>query len=189
MDITLQTKVSDINRSQFYKQVYRQQFDTKQFLVDLDIFTNECILVDCCGWHYRDLFPTKRITSLETIKSALQFKLDRSKFTKLIDNQKDSYIGWPELNVVDPVLVFDRSPMLKYQTVDNLVKLLSTAVEKYNASQLVVNLDTLFVDDNRLQDRFYNLAAITIPNFVVREVLYKIDSSKLFMQFKRKHVE
>ena len=59
MDITLQTKVSDINRSQFYKQVYRQQFDTKQFLVDLDIFTNECILVDCCGWHYRDLFPTK----------------------------------------------------------------------------------------------------------------------------------
>jgi hypothetical protein len=189
MDITLQTKVNNINRSQFYQQVYRQQFDAKQSLVNLDMFANDCILVDCCGWHYRDLFPTKTITCLETIKSALQFKLDRSKFDKLIDNQKDSYIGWPKLSCVDPVLIFDRSPMLKYQTVNNLIRLLSDAVEKYNASQLVVNLDTLFIDDNRLQDRFCSLAAIAIPNFTVREVLYKIDSSKLSMKFKRNHVE
>jgi len=189
MDITLQTKVNDINRSQFYQQVYHHQSDAKHSLVNLDMFTNDCILVDCCGWYYRSLFPTKTIICLETIKTALQFRLGRSNFDKLIDNQKDSYIGWPELDVVNPVLIFDRSPMLKYQTVNDLINLLSNAVKKYNASQLIVNLDTLFIDDNRLQDRFYSLAAITIPNFTVSEVLYKIDSSKLFMQFKRNYVE
>ncbi len=189
MDITLQTKVNDTNRIQFYQQVYRHQFDDKQSLINLDMFTNDCILVDCCGWHYQSLFPTKKIICLETVKSALQFKLDRSKFNKLIDNQTDSYIGWPKLDSVDPVLVFDRSPMLKYQTVNDLIKLLSHAVEQYHASQLIVNLDTLFIDDNRLQDRFYSLSAISIPNFTVREVLYKTNSNKLFMQFKRNYAE
>lgn len=189
MGTNQQTKVNDKNREQFYQQVYCQQFDTKQSLINLDMFIDDCILIDCCGWHYRNVFPNKKITSLETVKSALQFKLDRSKFNKLIDNQHDSRIGWPELTVTDPVLIFDRSPMLKYQCINDLVKLLTNAANKYNAKQVVVNLDTTFIDDNRLQDRFHTLASICIPNFTVREFVYKIESNKLFIHFKKNYVE
>jgi hypothetical protein len=187
MGINLQTKVIDKNRDKFYQRAYCQQFNTKADLVDLDMFTNECVLIDCCGWHYRNVFPNKSVTILETIKSAIQFKLDLTKFNKLIDNQTDSHIGWPELSAIDPVLIFDRSPMLKYQSISGLSNMLTNAVEKYGASHLVVNVDTNFVDDDRLQDRFYNLALINITNFTVREFTYNTISNKLFMHFKRNY--
>lgn len=187
MDINLQTKVNHDNRKQFYQQMYPHQFDSKSTLVNLDKFNNDCVLIDCCGWHYRDLFANKKIISLETVKSALQFKFDRSKFDKLIDDQKDTYIGWPGLSVKNPVLIFDRSPILKYRSIDNLINLLTSAVEKYNASELVVNLNLIFVDDHRLQDRFYNLASISIRNFTVREFVYNIETNRLLIHFKKNH--
>lgn len=187
MDINLQTKVNDNNRQQFYQQVYRHQFDSKSSLVNLDMFSNDCVLIDCCGWHYRDLFPNKKIISLETVRSALQFKLDRSRFDKLIDNQKDTHIGWPTLSVKDPVLIFDRSPILRYQPIDVLVNILNSAVEKYNASELVVNLSLVTVDDDRLRDRFYNFSSMSIRNFTVREFVYNIETSRLFVRFKKNY--
>lgn len=187
MDINLQTKVDDNNRQQFYQQVYRHQFDSKSTLVNLDMFNNECVLIDCCGWHYRDLFPDKKIISLETVKSALQFKLDRSQFDKLIDDQKDTHIGWPTLSAKNPVLIFDRSPILKYRSVDNLISVLNNAVEKYDPSELVVNLNLVFVDDDRLKDRFYNFSSMSIRNFTVREFVYNIETSRLFVRFKKNY--
>ena len=187
MDMTLQTKVSDDNRDRFYQQVYRHQFDSKQQLVNLESFSNHCVLVDCCGWHYRNIFPNNNIKILETVKSALQFKLDRCMFDKLINDQQDQHIGWPELNTIDPVLVFDRSPMLKYRSIPDLNNLLNIAVEKYHASELVVNLDTTFIDDTRLTDRFYNLSSISVNDFTVREFMYKVSSNRLFIHAKRKH--
>lgn len=189
MDIKLQTKVTNDNRDQFYKQVYRHQFNSKSQLVDLTKFSNDCVIVDCCGWYYRDLFPGNNIISLETLKNALQFKLDRSKFNKLINDQKDHIIGWPPLDTINPVLIFDRSPMLKYRSIPDLVSVLSDAAETYCASQLVVNIDTTFVDDSRVVDRFYNLSAISIKNFTVVEFTYHTTTNKLFMHFRRKHAE
>jgi hypothetical protein len=189
MDITIQTKVTDNNRDQFYKQVYRQQFDTKSQLIDLARFSNDCVIIDCCGWHYRNTFPDKNVICLETVKSALQFKLDCARFNKLVDDRQDRVIGWPPLETTDPVLVFDRSPMLKYLSILDLVSILSNAVETYNASQLIINIDTTFVDDCRMADRFYNLSTISIPNFLVLEFVYKISTRKLFMHFSRKHAE
>lgn len=188
MDIKLQTKVNDNNRDNFYQQVYRQQYDSKQHLINLEMFSGECLLIDCCGWHYRNTFPKSNIKSLETIKSALQFKLDRTKFDKLIDDRQDHYVSWPKLDTVDPVLIFDRSPMLKYRSIPDLIELLNSAVEKYHASELVVNLDATFIDDNRLTDRFYNLSNINIKDFTVREFIYKAATKKLFIHVKRIHV-
>ena len=185
MDIRLQTKVSDQNRSEFYQQVYRQQFDTRSQLIDLDQFSTDCVLVDCCGWHYRDLFPNNNIISLETVKTALEFKLDPGKFNKLIDNQQDDQINWPTVVCVDPVLIFDRSPMLKYCSVSSLVDVLSDAVKKYQASQLVVHLHTMFIDDPRLTDRFYNFSNICITGFIIKEFVYNSNNDKLFIHFKR----
>jgi hypothetical protein len=183
----LQTKVKDDNRDSFYQQVYQHQLDSKQQLINLELFSNECVLVDCCGWHYRNMFPNSNIKSLETVKNAVQFKLDRAMFDKLIDDQQDHHIAWPDLNTVDPVLIFDRSPMLKYRGIPELTKILTDAVEKYHASELVVNLTTTFIDDVRLTDRFYNLSSITIKHFTVTEFTYSANSNKLFMHVKRNH--
>ena len=188
MDIMLQTEVRDDNRDRFYQQVYHHQFNSKQQLINLELFSNDCVLVDCCGWHYRNVFPNNNVKSLETVKSAMQFKLDRQLFDKLINDQQDHYIGWPDLNTVDPVLIFDRSPMLKYRSIPELTKILTDAVEKYHASELVVNLTTTFIDDVRLTDRFYNLSSINIKDFTVREFMYDANSNKLFMHVKRNHV-
>lgn len=184
MDIRLQTKVSDSNRDEFYQQVYRQQFDTRPQLINLEQFSTDCILVDCCGWHYRDLFPNN-ITSLETVKTALEFKLNPTKFDKLIDNQQDHQINWPTVVCVDPVLIFDRSPMLKYLSISELVDVLSNAVKKYQAGQLIVHLHTTFIDDPRLTDRFYNFSNICIAGFVIKEFVYNSNNDKLFIHFKR----
>lgn len=187
MDITLQTKIGDNNRDDFYQQVYRQQFKSKQQLINLELFSNDCVLIDCCGWHYRNLFPNNNIKILETVKNALQFKLDRSTFDKLINDQLDHHIGWPELNTVSPVLIFDQSPMLKYRSISNLNKLLNDAVENFHASELIVNLNTTFIDDTRLTDRFYNLSNISISNFIIVEFTYNANSKKLFIHTKRKN--
>lgn len=188
MDIKLQTKVSDKNRNEFYQQVYRQQFDNKSQLINLEQFSTDCILVDCCGWHYRDLFPNNNIISLETVKSALEFKLDPVKFNKLVDNQQDNQVNWPPVACADPVLIFDRSPMLKYLTVSALVDVLSSVVKKYQASELLVHLHTTFVDDPRLMDRFYNFSKICIAEFTIKEFVYDTSNDKLFMHFKRNYV-
>lgn len=188
MHIKSQTEVTDVNRARFYQQVYQQQFNNKTQLINLNGISNTCILVDCCGWHYKTLFPESKILCLETLKTALQFKLDRGKFDKLIDDQKHEKINWPQVPAIDPVLIFDRSPILKYRSVDNLVGLLTDAVGKYNAIQLIVNTSTTFIDDVRLVDRFYQLSSICIPNFTVKEFSYKASENKLFLHFHRNYV-
>jgi hypothetical protein len=187
MDMMLQTKVKDHNQDRFYQQVYRHQFDTRQQLINLELFSNACVLIDCCGWHYRDLFPDSSVKILETVKNALQFKFDPSSFDKLIDDRQDHNIRWPKLDIVNPVLIFDRSPMLKYHGILDLTNVLDSAVKKYHASELIVNLDTTFIDDVRLVDRFYNLSSISIDNFIMIEFVYKANLKQLFIHAKRKH--
>jgi hypothetical protein len=187
MDIK-QTKVIDENRDSFYQQLYPQQLDSKLQLVNLDLFSNDCVLIDCCGWHYKSIFSSKNIVSLETVKSAVQFKLLPNKFDKIIDDHHDHVIKWPSLQKIsNPVLVFDRSPMLKYRSINNLNEVLNTAAEKYCASQVIVHLDTTFIDDPRLVDRFYNLSTINIVCFTVREFVYNTNNNKLYIHFKRNH--
>jgi hypothetical protein len=185
MEIKLQTKVNDNNRVQFYQTVYKQQFDTKQQLVDLDMFSNDCVLIDCCGWHYQQVFPNKKIIKLETLPAVLQFKLNQDQFDKLIDNQIDHHIRWPTLMVSNPALIFDRSPILKYRSINDLVNILNDVVDHYKANDLVINLETVFIDDPRFVDRFANLANISILNFTVRKFLYSTHDYKLFIHFKR----
>ena len=115
MDITLQTKVTDSNRSQFYNHVYCQQFESKSQLINLEMISSDCVVIDCCGWHYQNLFPNKNIVILETVKTALQFKIDRSKFSKLINDQQDHVIKWPDLEVIDAALVFDQKRRYRLQ--------------------------------------------------------------------------
>jgi hypothetical protein len=187
MEIKLQTQVTEQNRAQFYQTLYSQQLDSKQQLIDLEKFSNECILVDCCGWHYRNLFPHKKIIALETFKTAKQFKLGLDQFDKLIDDQSDQQITWPDLHLAGSALIFDRSPILKYRSIGNLSSTLNSAVDRYNAKHLILNTSTTFIDDHRLTDRFYNMVEIRIPNFTVREFAYNTSTNKLLIQWTRNH--
>jgi hypothetical protein len=187
MDTKLQTKINNDNRNQFYQRVYCQQLETKQQLVNLEMFSNDCVLIDSCGWHYQNIFFNKKIIKLETLTTALQYKLERNQFDKLIDDGPNRPIQWPELNLSNPVLIFDRSPMLKYLVPEQISSILAAVATRYQAEDLVVNLNIKFIDDSRLADRFFTLSTVGMLDFTVREFVYSCHDNKLFIHFKRNH--
>ena len=168
----LQTKITDTNKDDFYRTVYNMQMDGKSGLINLDKFTNKtCILIDCCGWHYKNIFPGN-ILSVEAVTTVQQFKLEQNQFDKLFDNRNDS-IRWPGINVVNEnVLVFDRSPILKYRSVDQQVNLITSAGQRYNPSDIIIRHSLLFVDESRITDVFYKLSLFAVPNYCVEQFFY-----------------
>lgn len=181
-----QTQVTDQNRDQFYKQVYPQQFGSKQQLINLNQFdTKNVVAIDCCGWHYRDLFFEKTVLSIDPIKTALEFKLPKNKIYKLIDNRHDNDLIWPVFDAGDCTVLFDRSPILKYKTLSQLKSIFDTVMQTYNPRFLIVRLNTVFIDSNRLTDRFYELSSITVKNSVVKEFHYNTYVNELYICFER----
>jgi len=183
-----QTQVTDQNRDQFYKQVYPHQLGLKQQLINIDQFdTKNVVAIDCCGWYYRDLFSEKNVLSVDPIKAALEFKLPKDKIYKLVDNRIDDKLTWPKIDVTDCTVLFDRSPILKYKTLNELTSIFDAVVETYQPKYLVVKLNTVFIDSNRLTDRFYDLATIRVKNNVVEEFCYNTRSDQLYICFAKCH--
>jgi hypothetical protein len=178
------TQVTDQNRDQFYKKVYPHQFDSKQQLINLNQFdTKNVVAIDCCGWHYRDLFLEKNVLSVDPIKAALEFKLPKDQIYKLIDNRTDDNLIWPKFAVGDCTVLFDRSPILKYKTLNELTSIFDAVINVYQPRFLVVRLSTVFVDSNRLVDRFYDLATIKVKNSVIKEFHYNTHCDQLYICF------
>lgn len=183
----LQTKVTPENRSRFYQNVYSMQVDPKDKLINLDDFDTDCVVIDCCGSYYRALFD-KNIIVLETIKAAKEFNFSKNQFDKLIDNRNDGQpLIWPSLSVSTPTLIFDRSPLLKYLSIEDLCDTVSVAAEKYQAESIVIRQYLLFTDDSRLVDRFYNFFNFKIKNYCVTQFLY--NTQQLTYSFKLKRVQ
>lgn len=182
----LQTKVTSKNQLEFYQSVYNMQADTKDQLINLDKFDTDCVVIDCCGSYYRTQF-NKNITVLETIRSAREFGFSKDQFDKLIDNRDGQPLGWPTLSVTAPVLIFDRSPMLKYLSLADLCSTVSAAAEKYQAASIVIRQHIFFVDDSRLVDRFYNFCNFKIKNYCVTQFLY--DTQQLVYSFEFKRIQ
>lgn len=181
-----QTQVTDQNRDQFYQRVYPQQLCSKQQLVNLNLFdVKNVVAIDCCGWYYRKLFLEKTVLFVDPIKTALDFKLPKDKIYKLVDNRKDDVLVWPKFEVSDCIVLFDRSPILKYKSLSQLTSVFDTVVNTYQAQFLVVRLSTVFVDSNRLTDRFYDLASLKVKNFVVKQFDYNTYSNELYVCFER----
>jgi hypothetical protein len=182
----LQTKVTPKNQLKFYQNVYYMQADPKDRLINLDKFDTDCVVIDCCGSHYRTQFD-KNITVLETIRSAKEFNFSKNQFDKLIDNRDEQPMVWPTLSVTAPVLIFDRSPMLKYLSPEDLCSTVSVAAEKYQAALIVIRQHLFFVDDSRLVDRFYNFCNFKIKNYCVTQFLY--DTQQLVYSFEFKRIQ
>jgi hypothetical protein len=187
MDIKHQTKVTEQNLNSFFQKLYHHQTNNKEQLVDLDALNEPtAIVVDCCGWHYKKLFPTKSVIAVETINTVRQFNLDKTYFDRLIDNQSDLRLGWPSIPTGNCAVIFDRSPLLKYQTLEQISNVLDKVANKYVPDTVILEQSLIFIDDVRSLDRFYNIAKIEIAGYVVTKFIYDTDAMHLAIRFKKK---
>jgi hypothetical protein len=187
METKQQTKVTKQNKSGFFLAMYHHQNSTKDQLVNLDsLKETQVILVDCCGWYYKKLFTQKSIVGLETIKTVKQFELDKTYFDRLIDNQQDQFIGWPSVCVDDCAVVFDRSPLLKYRSLDQLSEIITDVTDKYMPNTVILEQSLTFIDDNRLVDRFYNFAKFKINGYIVKKITYDADQMHISIRLQKK---
>jgi len=187
MDIKQKTKVNEQNLNSFFQNMYHHQFNNKEQLVDLNSINDSTVIaVDCCGWHYKKIFPNKSIVAVETIKTVKQFNLDKTYFDRLIDNQTDCRLGWPSIPPGNCAVIFDRSPLLKYQTLDQISNILIKAADKYLPGTIVLEQSLKFIDDIRLVDRFDNLAKLAVDGYIVKKFNYDTDLMHLSITFQKK---
>jgi hypothetical protein len=190
METKIQTQVTDQNRVAFYQQQYIHQTETKAQLINLDqLPTKTIILVDCCGWHYKSLFFNADVICFETFNTIKNFKLDKMYFDKIIDNQSDSHIGWPTLQLEkleNCAIIFDRSSILKYFTIEKISSTLNTVTSKYQPLIVVLRQSTMFIDGPRLLDRFYELSKLSVDGYIVKTVEYQTDKNHFYIEFQRK---
>jgi hypothetical protein len=187
METKIQTQVTDQNRIAFYQQQYVHQTETTAQLINLyQLPTKNVILVDCCGWHYKSLFPNADIICFETFNTIKNFKLDKMYFDKIIDNQSDGHISWPTLQLENCTIVFDRSSILKYFTIEKISSTLNTVTSKYQPLIVVVRQSTMFIDGPRLLDRFYELSKLSVDGYIVKTVEYQTDRNHFYIEFQRK---
>lgn len=180
------TQITDTNRDKFYKQVYRQQLDSKPRLVDLDCFNaKNFIMVDCCGWHYKTLFPNKTVLSIESAREVQQYNITQDRFDHLFDYIDNGSIAWPNLAIDNCAVVFDRSPVLKYQTIEQLTSIFQQVQSTYQPKFLIARLQLTLIDDSRLVDRFYYLSQLRVNGSVVTEFKYNIKNNELYVCFQR----
>lgn len=185
MENMKQTKIDDQNRTNFYSTVYPMVNENANTLLNISAETNRIIFIDCCGWHYNKIFDKDEIV-LETFFSVKNYQLSRDQFTKLIDDRNDG-IAWPPLPaIVNPVVILDRSPILKYRTVPELKSMLLDIVQCYNPVKLIMRGHLQFIDDSRLQDRIRSWHDLfDVSKYVTVKFCYDTDSMTYELIIKR----
>ena len=178
-----QTQVTDSNRLDFYKNLYPMQLDDITGLIDISKEPDPIMAIDCCGWHYQEIYK-KNIIMLETIKTAHQFKLNRKKFTKLIDNRSDDVLVWPKIEYDVNTILMDRAPLLRYKTILDLNHLLGKIGSIYKPKKMIIKGNLLAIDDFRLRDRFYNWIDFSVDGYIISKFLY--DPEKITWQINLK---
>lgn len=182
-----QTQVTEQNRSQFYQYVYPHQSESRDQLIDIaPIDVNAIIPIDSCGWRYKELFPEKHVLPIDPLKAVQGFRLSMDKLYKVVDNRFDPNLSWPKIDANNCAVIFDRSPILKYRTIDQLVTLLNDVQQTYQPKFLIVRCKLKHIDSARLTDRFYDLSAIQVSNTVVDQFEYHADQDHMYMSFRKK---
>jgi len=183
----LQTSITSHNQPDFFKSIYHHQLESQTQLIDVDLFKETTILaIDCCGWHYKKIFPQKKFVALETIKTVKKFGLDNTYFDRLIDNQSDSRIGWPSIVLENCAVILDRSPFLKYKTLDQITHIFNSIADTYRPDTFFVKMLLTFIDDVRLVDRFYNISHLRVENYIINRFDYNIERDQLVIKFTKK---
>jgi hypothetical protein len=184
MEQKLQTKVTVKNQKDFYQSLYQ----VGRTLVDLNqLLVSEYLLVDCDQEQYRKKYPNLNSVFLATLSTAKQFNLSREQFDYLIDNQIYNNLHWPKIPTTNCAIIFDHSLVLKYLTVPEIINVLETVADQYCPAIILLRSSLFFIDDCRVNDRFYNLVDIKIENYVVEKFYYDTPTTELMIQFKIKH--
>lgn len=187
METRRQTAPTDQNRMLFYQQVYFHQKLTRSQLINLDQLTESAvIMIDCCAWHYKNIFPEKKIVGFEAFHTVKNFKLDKTYFDKMFDDQNISKLNWPSCQLNDCAVVFDRSPVLKYCSLEKISHILCEVSAKYQPSTLMIKQSLTFTDDLRTVDRFYNISQLVLSDYVVKTFEYNTDLDYWYVVFQRK---
>jgi hypothetical protein len=176
-----QTTITDENRQDFYNLVYKQSRHNITPLIDISMHDLP-IMVDCLGKHYEEHF-NKKVYKLETLTSVKNFKLPIDYFDRLIDDQKEQDIGWPEVKLNKSVLIFDRSPLLKYRSVDDLHKILTQTSNKYTPTKIILRLNLTFIDDNRFDNRIKNLSQLELDRYRIEKFSYDVKNDLLYIEY------
>lgn len=165
-----QTSITNQNRLGFYTNVYPQQLDKKENLIDISSYVNP-LLIDCCGWYYEHVF-NQPVIKIESATTAKDFKLNLTQFNKLFDNRDSNNLTWPMVGANHSAVVFDRSAVMKYQSITGINKILELTSKLYTPEKIIFRSILLFVDDNRFNNRVENLCNIKIPGYVVDQFVY-----------------
>ena len=182
MEHKKQTQITDQNRKEFQETLYQQTS-----AVDISVLSERTIIAaDCQGHKYQKLYPTKNVLALETMSNVRDFQIPKEQFYRLIDNRQYHKLGWPKIDINDCAVLFNCSPILKYRTVEEISSILDEVSIRYLPTTIVVNLNLMHVDDNRLSDRFYNMSKLRLNMYVVQEFLYNADTKSLLVHFHRK---
>lgn len=172
MEPLRQTKVTDQNRNDFYHSVYRVQSLPVNQLIDLNLYALPIVLVDSCGWYYRNCFPNKQVIVVEGMQHCKTFNLKRDQFDRLFDDRVESP-RIPQINTTESVLVLDQSPiLLKYRGVDELRETFNQLCNAANASILRIRLPLATMNDNRFQDRIKALVNLVPEAFITSFINY-----------------
>lgn len=178
-----QTKVTDTNRSDFFKAVYPHQTKTKDQLIQLDkLNSNTVIVIDSCGWYYKELWSDLNVVSIETRHSIDQYHL--TSVDGVIEEDPYSDFVWPNIIHSNTAIVLDYAPITKYRTFQELTKLLADAAKCYNASTVTFRQYVCFVDVPKLGCIFEELSLLRIPGYIITEFLY--DGIELLIRFRQK---
>jgi hypothetical protein len=184
MEQKLQTKVTLENQKDFYQSLYKGNC-TPVALDQLPV--TEYLLVDCNQEQYCKKYPNLNVVVLATLSTAKQFNLSREQFDYLVDNQIHNNLHWPKISTTNCAIIFDHSPVLKYLTVPEIINVLETVSDRYCPAIILLRSSLFFIDDCRVNDRFYNLVDIKIKNYVVEKFYYDTPTTELMIQFKIKH--
>jgi len=183
METKLQTKVTSENQKEFYQTLY----SASRTPIDLNtVSAEQYLLIDCVGAEYRKKYPNLTIVAVETMTTVKQFKLTSDQFDYLIDNRVYNQLTWPRISTSCCAVIFNHSPLFKYFTVPEIVTELEAVYKKYNPNIILFQSSLLFIDDNRIQDRLYNLINIQIKDYVVEKFYYDTVTTELSIKFKIK---
>lgn len=182
MEHKKQTQITDRNRKEFQETLYQQTS-----AVDIGVLHEQTIIAaDCQGYKYQTLYPDKTVLALETMSNVRDFCIPKEQFYKLIDNRQYHKLVWPKIDIKDCAMLFDCSPILKYRTVEEISLTLDEASNRYLPTTIIVRLNLMHVDDNRLADRFYNMSKFRLGLYVVHEFAYNANTKSLLINFHRK---
>jgi len=179
------TEVTDSNRNDYFRAVYKVQTLRKDELINLHQYsTFPIVIVDSCGWYYKEHFPNANIVKFEGIQTCKMYNLSPNHFDKLFnDNTEIPKI--PNLDFKNSTLIIDHSPvLLKYRTVAQAKEILEQCCYAVSAETARIRMSLVTFGDERFCDRAASLLTMVPDNYIITSVHY---TTEMFdVEFRRK---